>query len=82
MNEMTRGRGTPFDPKALDAFMRLVQKGVINLDDLYARRRDEIQNADHKAEAERANRAEEDKRIQTTSINAGKDGVLADKEGA
>ena len=82
MNEMARGRGTQFDPDALDAFMRLVQKGVINLDDLYARRRDEIQNADHKAEAERANRAEEDKRIQTASMNATKEGVPADKEGA
>ena len=82
MNEMARGRGTQFDPEALDAFMRLVEKGVINLDDLYARRRDEIQNADQKAEAERAHRAEEDKRIQTASMNAGKDGVPADKEGA
>lgn len=28
MNEMKRGRGTQFDPEALDAFLRLVDKGV------------------------------------------------------
>ena len=82
MNEMARGRGTQFDPDVLDAFMRLVQKGVINLDDLYARRRSEIQTADQKAEAERAHRAEEDKRIQAASMDTGKGDVPADKEGA
>ncbi|MBO4678700.1 MAG: HD domain-containing protein, partial [Lachnospiraceae bacterium] len=29
LNEMKRGRGTQFDPKALDAFLRLIDKGVI-----------------------------------------------------
>ncbi len=84
MNEMVRGRGTQFDPDALDAFLRLVQKGVINLEEIYARKRDEFQNAeaDQKAQAERAHRAEEDKQIQAASMNAGKDGASADKEGA
>ncbi|MBR6380762.1 MAG: HD domain-containing protein, partial [Lachnospiraceae bacterium] len=36
MNEMKRGRGTQFDPEALDAFLRLVDKKVIDLDAIYA----------------------------------------------
>ena len=68
MNEMKRGRGTQFDPEALDAFLRLVDKGVINLEKLYAQRREEIRNADQKAQAELKNRVEEDKKIQADAI--------------
>ncbi|MBR5361049.1 MAG: HD domain-containing protein, partial [Lachnospiraceae bacterium] len=52
MNEMKRGRGTQFDPEPLDAFFRLIEKGVINLDDIYAQKRAEIQNADQAAQEE------------------------------
>ena len=64
MNEMKRGRGTQFDPDALDAFFRLIDKGVINLEEIYAHKRAEIQNADKEAQAELARRVEEDKKIQ------------------
>ena len=64
MNEMKRGRGTQFDPDALDAFLRLVEKGVINPDKLYAQRCAEIQHADAEAQAELKRRVEEDKKIQ------------------
>ena len=70
MNEMLRGRGTQFDPQALDAFLRLVNKGVINLDALYAQRKSEIQNADQKAQEELAHRVEEDRRLQTDAMKA------------
>ena len=69
MNEMKRGRGTQFDPEALDAFFRLVEKGTINLDEIYAQKRAEIQNADQQAQAELARRVEEDKKIQAEEMN-------------
>lgn len=73
MNEMKRGRGTQFDPDALDAFLRLVEKGVINPDKLYAQRRAEIEQADEAAQAELKRRVEEDKKIQATEMeNKGK----------
>ncbi|MBP5281955.1 MAG: HD domain-containing protein [Lachnospiraceae bacterium] len=68
MNEMKRGRGTQFDPDALDAFLRLVEKGVINPDKLYAQRCAEIQHADEEAQAELKRRVEEDKKIQATEM--------------
>ena len=68
MNEMKRGRGTQFDPDALDAFLRLVDKGIINLDELYAQKRAEIQQADQEAQKELARRVEEDKKIQATEM--------------
>ena len=64
MNEMKRGRGTQFDPDALDAFFRLIDKGVINLEEIYAHKRAEIKHADKEAQAELARRVEEDKKIQ------------------
>ena len=70
MNEMIRGRGTQFDPEALDAFRRLVDKGIINLEDIYAQRRAEIQNADQKAQDELKHRVEEDKKIQEAALQA------------
>ena len=66
MNEMKRGRGTQFDPEALDAFLRLVDKGLINLEEIYAQKKAEIHHADQ--EAELARRVEEDKRIQAEAM--------------
>jgi energy-coupling factor transport system substrate-specific component len=71
MNEMKRGRGTQFDPDVLDAFLRLVDKGVINLDEIYAQKRAEIQHADKEAQEELARRVEEDKKIQAAEMSDG-----------
>ena len=70
MTEMKRGRGTQFDPDALDAFMRLIEKGIINLEELYAQKRAEIREAqaDQEAQAELARREEEDKKIQAAQV--------------
>lgn len=59
----------------LDAFLRLVDKGVINLDEIYAQKRAEIQQAeDQEAQEELARRVEEDKKIQAAEMqNEGKD---------
>ena len=64
MNEMKRGRGTQFDPDALDAFLRLVDKKVINIEELYAQKRADVEQADQEAQEELKRRAEEDKKIQ------------------
>ncbi|MGX8705909.1 MAG: HD domain-containing phosphohydrolase, partial [bacterium] len=78
MNEMARGRGTQFDPEVLDAFMRLVNKKVIDLDALYAQRLADIRNAEPKTQEElnrwerTLRRAEEDKRIQAAAMAAEK----------
>ena len=69
MNEMKRGRGTQFDPDVLDAFLRLIDKGVINLEELYAQKRAEIDNAEHEAAEELKRRAEEDKKIQEAKMH-------------
>ena len=76
MNEMRRGRGTQFDPQALDAFLRLVDKGVINPDEIYAQKSSEIQQADKEAQAELKRRVEEDKKIQEAEMKS------QEKEGA
>jgi energy-coupling factor transport system substrate-specific component len=68
MNEMQRGRGTQFDPDALDAFMRLVDRGVINMEKLYAEKRAEVEQADPEAQAELKRRVEEDKKIQAAEM--------------
>ena len=68
MNEMKRGRGTQFDPEALDAFFRLVEKGVINPDAIYAQKSAEIQHADQKQQEELRRRVEEDKKIQEAEM--------------
>ena len=78
MNEMKRGRGTQFDPDALDAFLRLIEKGVIDLDKLYAQRFAEIQHADQKAQAELKHRVEEDRKIQADSMITGKENTSAE----
>ena len=82
MNEMVRGRGTQFDPDALDAFLRLVEKGVIDLEAIYAKKSAEIQNADQKAQEELARRVEEDKKIQAAAIEAEGKGASAEGKGA
>ena len=83
MNEMKRGRGTQFDPQALDAFLRLVEKGVINPDKLYAQRSTEIQTADKEAQEELKRRVEEDKKIQASEMESKTDtGKKADKDKA
>ncbi len=82
MNEMARGRGTQFDPDALDAFFRLVEKGAINLDVIYAQKRAEIQNADQKAQAELKRRAEEDKQIQAAEMKNEEKNAPKDEKGA
>ena len=69
MNEMKRGRGTQFDPDALDAFFRLIDKGVIDLKKLYAQKRMEIQQAeDQEAQEELARRVQEDMKIQAEQM--------------
>ena len=79
MNEMKRGRGTQFDPDALDAFFRLVDKGVINPDAIYAQKAVEIQQAGQEAQEELARRVEEDKKIQAAQMQ---DEHKEDKKGA
>ena len=68
MNEMKRGRGTQFDPEALDAFLRLVDKGVINLDEIYAQKQSEIQEVSKEAQQELDRRNKEDKQIQAEQM--------------
>ncbi len=70
LNELKRGRGTQFDPDALDAFMRLIDRGVIDLNQLYARKAAEIGDADQKAKEETARRMEEDRKIQEAEMKA------------
>ena len=70
ITEMQRGRGTQFDPNVLDAFFRLIDKGVINLEELYAQKRVEIQQADQDAQEELARRVEEDKKIQASQMQS------------
>ena len=70
MNEMKRGRGTQFDPDVLDAFFRLIDKGVINPDKLYAQKHEEIRQADQEAQEELARRVEEDKKIQAAQMQS------------
>jgi energy-coupling factor transport system substrate-specific component len=84
MNEMKRGRGTQFDPDALDAFMRLIDKGVINLDEIYAQKLAEIEQADedHEAHAELARRAEEDKNVQGAERQEEGNSASAEEKGA
>ena len=68
MNEMERGRGTQFDPNVLDAFFRLIDSNKINLEELYAQKRAEIQQADQEAHEELARRVEEDRKIQEAQM--------------
>ncbi len=79
MNEMKRGRGTQFDPDALDAFLRLIDKGVINLEEIYAQKRAEIQQADPAGQEELKRRVEEDRKIQEATMH-GEDKASRDND--
>ncbi len=88
MKEMERGRGTQFDPEALDAFLRLIENGTINLEELYAQKRAEIEQAeeetDQAAKEELKRRAEEDKKIQAGEMKTDEpktEGTDASKSG-
>ena len=70
VKEMQNGRGTQFDPDVVDAFMRLIEKKVIDLDELYAQKQIEIQQADQEAQAELKRRVEEDKKIQEAQMQS------------
>ena len=74
MNEMRRGRGTQFDPEPLDAFLRLVDRKVIDLDELFAQKKAELDQADQEAQEALKRRAEEDKKIQEEEMKKEKDG--------
>jgi energy-coupling factor transport system substrate-specific component len=65
---MKRGRGSQFDPDVLDAFFRLVDKGVIDPDKIYAQKHEEIRQAGQDAQDELARRVEEDKKIQAAQM--------------
>jgi energy-coupling factor transport system substrate-specific component len=80
--EMERGRGSQFDPDALDAFLRLIEKKIINLDELYAQKRAEIQQADQEQQEELKRRVEEDKKIQEAEMKKQQEKASDDKEGA
>ena len=82
MNEMKRGKGTQFDPDALDAFLRLVDKGVINLEELYAQKRAEIDQANQEAQEELKRRVEEDKKIQEAQMQNEEEKTSAEEKGA
>ena len=82
MNEMKRGRGTQFDPDVLDAFFRLIDKGTINLEEIYAQKRAEIQHADQEAQEELSRRVEEDKKMQAAEMQNDDGGDGAEEKGA
>ncbi|MCR5672484.1 MAG: HD domain-containing protein [Lachnospiraceae bacterium] len=82
LNEMKRGRGTQFDPEILDAFFRLVEKGVLDPDKIYSKKSAEIQQADHEAQEELARRAEEDKKIQAAEMQGEEDSSSEKEKGA
>ena len=73
LKELKRCRGAQFDPEALDAFLRLIEKGEINMEELYAQRAAEIrdQERDPKVQEEVARRVEEDKKIQEKVMQGG-----------
>ncbi len=81
MNEMKRGRGTQFDPNALDAFLRLVDKGVIDLDAIYAQKSAEIQPTDEETAKELKRRVEEDKKIQAEEMKENEGHSISDEKG-
>ncbi len=72
INEMKRGRGTQFDPNVLDAFFRLVDKGIIDPDKIYSQKQEEIRQAGQEAQEELARRVEEDKKIQAAQMEEDK----------
>ena len=81
MNELERGRGTQFDPKALDAFFRLIDKGVINLSEIYAQKSAELKQVDQNTQEELTRRVEEDKQIQASKMHNESRKDLTDEKG-
>lgn len=81
MNEMKRGRGTQFDPDALDAFLRLVDKGVIDLDKIYKQKSEEIQEMDDTTKKELERREKEDKQIQKENMKNDENSLSLDEKG-
>ena len=83
VKEIQNGRGTQFDPDVVDAFMRLIEKKIIDLDELYAQKQIEIQQAeaDQEAQAELKRRVEEDKKIQEAQLKS-EEKKEDDKKGA
>ena len=75
MNEMKRGRGTQFDPEALDAFLRLVDKGIIDMEAIYNQKQSEVQKVDEKSQEELERREKEDKQIQASEMKKAEDKV-------
>ena len=82
MNELQRGRGAQFDPEAIDAFFRLVEKGEINLEGIYAQKSEELKNTTSENKEELERRVEEDKKIQETKMHNESRKELADEKGA
>ena len=68
--EMKRGRGAQFDPVVIDAFFRLIDKKVIDLEKIYAEKREEIMNAEGEAQEELARRVKEDKQMQACEMKS------------
>ncbi|MBR5336518.1 MAG: HD domain-containing protein [Lachnospiraceae bacterium] len=85
MNELRRGRGTQFDPEALDAFLRLIDKGVINLEEIYAQKCEElsqVDQGDQKDQEELLRRQQEDRQIQADEMKNDTKAASADRKGA
>ncbi|MCR5033560.1 MAG: HD domain-containing protein [Lachnospiraceae bacterium] len=80
MNEMRNGRGTQFDPKVLDAFMRLCEKGVIDVEKIYAQKKVEIEQSEAAGQEELRRRVEEDKKIQEAQMKQGENGNPAESK--
>ncbi|MBO4809608.1 MAG: HD domain-containing protein [Lachnospiraceae bacterium] len=81
LNEMKNGRGTQFDPDAVDAFLRLVDKGVIDLEKIYAQKSEEIHGIGDENKEELSRRVEEDKKIQEAQMKKG-EGNSSEVKGA
>ncbi len=81
INEMKRGRGTQFDPDAVDAFFRLVDKGVIDLNGIYAQKSAELQHTESDNPDELVRRVEEDKKIQESQMHNESKKELSNEKG-
>jgi energy-coupling factor transport system substrate-specific component len=79
LTEMKRGRGAQFDPAVIDAFFSLIDKKIIDLEKIYAVKREEILHADKEAQEELARRVQEDKQIQESEIKS--DGAKDEGDG-
>ena len=62
--------------------MRLIDKGIIDLDKIYAQKREEIQHADKEAQAELERRVREDREIQEAQIEKEERELSVEEKGA